>query len=283
MNSCKTGASPCVSCSRGKEQVCEEGRARAASARHLSRPLTRRARTQFCREKTVFTYNTKLEGGGHTFGGYSSRMVADERFVLRMPPNLPLAASAPLLCAGITTYAPLVEHGLNVPGTKLAVVGLGGLGSMAVRLAKAFGCVVTVVSHSPRKEAEARALGADAFIVSSDPEAMKAAAGTLDGVVDTVAADHDVAALLGLLATEGKMVLLGVPPTAYTIPAGSIVVGARTLVGSLIGGVQMTQDCLDFCAKHNIVSSIELIPVDKINEAYERLRKARSRVAPVCG
>ena len=200
-------------------------------------------------------------------------MVCDQRFVLRMPSNLPLDAAAPLLCAGITVYSPMRGHGLDKPGLRLGVLGLGGLGSMAVRFGKAFGCEVTVISTSPSKEGEARALGATKFLLSSDKEAMKAAAGSLDGIIDTVAAKHDLGTYLNLLDVDGKLILVGVAPKSLDLHAFAVIGGGKSVIGSLIGGLPETQAMLDFCGQHNIVSTIEKIDVAYINEAYARLLK----------
>ena len=232
-----------------------------------------KGREQYCTKGCTFTYNSKLPDGRLTFGGYSSDMVCHESFVLRIPDALPLDAAAPLLCAGITVYSPLVAHGFTKPGTKLGVLGMGGLGSMAVRIASAFGCEVTVISSSPGKKEEALRLGAKHFWVSSDEEAVKAAQGSLDAIIDTVSADHSLDNALGLLGTDGKLVLVGVPSQPLKIGAFSLIGGARSVAGSLIGGVKETQECLDFCAKHGIVSAIELIQADYVNTAFERLVK----------
>ena len=173
-------------------------------------------------------------------------MVCDQRFVLRMPSNLPLDAAAPLLCAGITVYSPMRGHALDKPGLRLGVLGLGGLGSMAVRFGAAFGCEVTVISTSPGKEAEARALGAKHFLLSTDKAAMAAAAGSLDGIVDTVSAKHDLGTYLDLLDVDGKLVLVGVPPEPMALNAFSIIGGGKAVIGSLIGGLPETQEMLDY-------------------------------------
>jgi D-arabinose 1-dehydrogenase-like Zn-dependent alcohol dehydrogenase len=231
-----------------------------------------KGKQQYC-GGLVFTYNSKLPDGRITFGGYSDNMVCDQRFVLRMPSNLPLDAAAPLLCAGITVYSPMRGQGLDKPGLRLGVLGLGGLGSMAVRFGASFGCEVTVISTSPGKEAEARALGAKHFLLSSDKAAMAAAAGSLDGVVDTVSAKHDLGTYLNLLDVDGKLVLVGVAPEPMDLHAFSIIGGGKAVIGSLIGGLPETQEMLDYCGKHNIVSTIEKIPIDYINTAYSRLMK----------
>ena len=231
-----------------------------------------RNKEQYC-GGLVFTYNSKLPDGRITYGGYSSDMVCDQRFVLRMPTSLPLDAAAPLLCAGITVYSPMRGQGLDKPGLRLGVLGLGGLGSMAVRFGKAFGCEVTVISTSPGKEADARALGATHFLLSSDKAAMTAAAGSLDGIVDTVSAKHDLGTYLNLLDVDGKLVLVGVAPEPMNLHAFSIIGGGKAVVGSLIGGLKETQEMLDYCGEKGIVSTIEKISIDYINEAYARLMK----------
>jgi len=250
VGSCKThhqAAQVCACCAKGSEQFCQKG--------------------------AVFTYNTKLEEGVVTYGGYSSDMVCAEEFVLSIPAGLPLAAAAPLLCAGITTYSPLVAHGLNKPGKKVGVVGLGGLGCLAVKLAVAMGAQVSVISTSASKSDLAIKLGATSFILSSDAEAMKAAGMTLDGVIDTVSVKHDLDAYLSLLGVSGTLVLVGAAPEALSFNPFSIIFGERKVVGSLIGGIAETQEMLDFCAKHNIVSEIEMIDIAYVNEAYARLLK----------
>jgi D-arabinose 1-dehydrogenase-like Zn-dependent alcohol dehydrogenase len=221
----------------------------------------------------VFTYNSKLPDGRLSFGGYSDNMVVDQRFLLHMPASLPLDAAAPLLCAGITTYSPMKDHGLDKPGQKIGVVGMGGLGSMAVRFGAAFGCEVTVISTSASKEAEARALGAKHFLLSTDKDAMAAAAGTLEGIIDTVSAKHDLATFLNLLDVNGKLVMVGVPSESLDLHAFAIIGGGKSIVGSLIGGLPQTQEMLSFCGEKGIVSTIELVPVSYVNEAYARLMK----------
>ena len=229
---------------------------------------------QYCAGK-VFTYGAKLPDGSYTYGGYSQKMVAAEHFVLSIPDNLPLDAAAPLLCAGITMYSPMKIHGLDKPGLKLGVLGLGGLGSMAVQLGKAWGCEVTVISTSAGKKAQALELGAAHFVLSSDPEAMKAAAGSLDAILDAVSAPHDINAYAALLDVGGKVIVLGAPPAPFSLNAFSLIGGGKSVIGSLIGGLAMTQEMLNFCAAQSppIVSKIEVIPFSGVNEAYERLMK----------
>ncbi|EFJ08933.1 hypothetical protein SELMODRAFT_235915 [Selaginella moellendorffii] len=228
---------------------------------------------QYC-DQLIWTYNS-LEDGKITFGGYSGFMVTDEKFVCRVPNNLPLDASAPLLCAGITVYSPMKHFGMTQPGKNFGVVGLGGLGHMAVKFGKAFGMKVTVISTSPNKEKEAReVLGAHNFIVSRDAAQMKKAAETMDYILDTVSAPHPLDALLELLKIDGKLVMVGLPDKPLDLPAGVIIFGRRTLAGSFIGSIKETQDMLDFCGKNNVTSMIELVPMDYVNKAMERLRKS---------
>ncbi|XP_028091199.1 probable mannitol dehydrogenase [Camellia sinensis] len=195
--------------------------------------------------------------------------------VVRIPDNLPLDACAPLLCAGITTYSPLRYFGLDKPGLNLGVVGLGGLGHVAVKFAKAFGLKVTVISTSPRKKKEAiEHLGVDSFLISTDPNEMQAAMGTLDGIIDTVSAVHSLLPLLGLLKSHGKLVLVGAPEKPFELPAFPLLMGRKIVVGSNIGGMKETQEMIDFAGKHNITADIEVIPADYVNTAMERLAKA---------
>ncbi|MFO0675605.1 MAG: NAD(P)-dependent alcohol dehydrogenase [Polyangiaceae bacterium] len=225
---------------------------------------------QFCEKGSAPTYNgTEMDRKTPTYGGYSTRIVVDERFALTIPNSLDLAAAAPLLCAGITTYSPLKRWNCK-PGDRVGVVGLGGLGHMAVKLAVSMGAKVTVLSTSESKAADAKRLGATDFVVTKGP-AFEALAGKLDLVVDTVSARHDYNAYLKLLAPYRTMVLVGAPPTAEPIHPFSLIMGNKGIAGSLIGGLKETQEMLDHCAKHGIVSDIELIPVQKINEAYERV------------
>ena len=226
---------------------------------------------QYCdRGKTVFTYNSRFPDGSEAYGGYSDNIVVDESFVLSLSPKLDLAATAPLLCAGITTYSPL-RHWNVQPGQKVGVVGLGGLGHMGLKFAHAFGAHVTQFTTSPGKEADAKRLGADEVVLTRDPEALKPLAATFDFILDTVSAPHDINMYLNLLKRDGAMVLVGLPDTPPTVSAFPLAGKRRTLAGSNIGGLPETQEMLDFCAEHNIVSDIELTPIQKINEAYERM------------
>ncbi|KAJ9564707.1 hypothetical protein OSB04_000673 [Centaurea solstitialis] len=232
---------------------------------------------QYC-PKMIMTYGFPYYDGTITYGGYSDHMVSDEHFVLRWPENLPLDSGAPLLCAGVTTYSPLRHYGLDKPGTKVGVVGLGGLGHVAVKMAKAFGAEVTVFSTSPAKEQEAlEGLKADHFIVSKDPEQMKAATGTLDGIIDTVSANHAIVMYLNLLKTDGKLVLVGIPEKPHELPAFPLIMGRKIVGGSNIGGLKETQEMLDFSAKHGITADIEVVPIDYLNTAMERLLKSDVR------
>lgn len=230
---------------------------------------------QFCAHGMSATYNghersgVELDRSRPTYGGYSTRITVDENYVLRIPDGMPLDRAAPLLCAGITTYSPLRHFGVK-SGDKVAIVGLGGLGHMAVKIAHAMGAHVTVLSHSPGKRDDALKLGADDFCATRDGDVFKSHAGKFDFILDTVSAQHDYNAYLGLLKRDGTMVLLGIPdPTP--ISAGPLVMRRRRLAGSLIGGIRETQEMLDFCAEHNVASDIELIPITKINDAYERM------------
>ncbi|CAI5974889.1 unnamed protein product [Closterium sp. NIES-64] len=229
---------------------------------------------QFC-PQCVYTYNkVDPKTGESTQGGYSSFYVCDQDFVLTIPDKLPSDVAAPLLCAGITVYSPMVYYGINQAGKRLGVVGLGGLGHMAVKFGKAFGMHVTVLSTSPSKEKEAKeVMGADEFIVTKDADAMKAAVGTLDAIVDTVSAQHDLAPYLDLLTFNGKMILVGVPPEPYGLHAGQLIFGRKTVAGSLIGGINETQEMLEFCAEKGVAPMIEKIDIQDVNKAYERMLK----------
>jgi uncharacterized zinc-type alcohol dehydrogenase-like protein len=211
--------------------------------------------------------------GGVTYGGYSDSIVVDEHFVLRVPSNLNLAGAAPLLCAGITTYSPMRHWGVG-KGKKVGVVGLGGLGHMAVKFGRAFGAHVVVFSTSPGKTEDALRLGADEVVVSRNADEMKKQAGSFDFIIDTVSADHDINTYLNLLARDGNLTLVGVPSKPLSVAAFSLIMARRSLSGSNIGGIAETQKMLDFCGTHNITADVEVIPVQKINEAYERVLKS---------
>lgn len=229
--------------------------------------------------KLVFTYNALDKDGTKTYGGYSDIIVVDQHFVLRFPDNIPSDSGAPLLCAGITVYSPMKYYGMtDQPGKHLGVAGLGGLGHVAVKFGKAFGLKVTVISRSSEKADEAiNKLGADAFIVSSDPVQLKAALGTMDFIIDTIAAVHSLAPLLGLLKMNGKLITVGLPNKPLELPVFPLVLGRKLVGGSDIGGIKETQEMLDFCGKHGITSDIELIRMDEINTAMERLAKSDVR------
>jgi uncharacterized zinc-type alcohol dehydrogenase-like protein len=228
---------------------------------------------QFCEKGPIFTYNSPdKHTGGLTYGGYSDSVVVDAAFVLHIPKNLDLAATAPLLCAGITTYSPL-RHNNVTKGQKVGIVGLGGLGHMGVKLAMAFGAHVVVFTHSPNKIEDAFRLGADEVVNSNDEDEMKKHLNSFHFILDTVAAQHDINAYLVLLKRDGTLTQVGVPPEPLAVQVGSLIFGRRNFSGSLIGGIKETQEMLDFCGEHNITADIELIPIQKINEAYDRLVK----------
>ncbi len=247
VNSC----SECNACRDGEEQYCE---------RHL-----------------VMTYNsTEKDGTTPTYGGYSSQIVVDENYVLRVPESLPLEGVAPLLCAGITTYSPLKRFGVG-PGKRVGVVGLGGLGHMAVKLAAAMGANVTVLSTSPSKEKDARRLGAHEFVVTRNPENLAPMANTFDFIIDTVSAPHDLNSELVLLKRHGVMVLVGASPEVTPVGAFPLIMNGRELAGSLIGGIAETQEMLDYCASKGITSDVEVIPIQNIEAAYDRTVKGDVR------
>lgn len=246
VDSCRT----CEQCKRGLEQYCDFG--------------------------AIWTYNAKDKKGNVTYGGYSDKIVVDESFALRMPANLDMAGSAPLLCAGITTYSPL-KHWKAGPGVKVAIVGLGGLGHMGVKLAHALGADVTVLSQSMKKAADAKRLGADHYYATGEEGTFKKLNRAFDLIINTVAAPMNLNDYLGTLKVDGTMVNVGVPEEEDKVAAFSLIMGRRSLAGSGIGGIAETQEMLDFCGKHNIVSDIELTPIQKVNEAYERVLKSDVR------
>lgn len=228
---------------------------------------------QFCPNMTL-TYNSPDKHlGGVTYGGYSDSIVVDERFVLRVPSNLDLAGAAPLLCAGITTYSPMRRWGVT-EGKKVGVVGLGGLGHMGVKFARALGAHVAVFTHSPNKTEDALRLGADEVVVSRNADEMRKHAGSFDFILDTVSADHDLNAYINLLRRDGNLTLVGAPEKPLAVSAFGLLFGRHNLSGSLIGGIRETQEVLDFCGAHNITAEVEVIPIQKVNEAYERLLKS---------
>jgi uncharacterized zinc-type alcohol dehydrogenase-like protein len=235
----------------------------------------------YCREgyenncpNMVLTYNSPdAHLNGITYGGYSQSIVVDERFVLRIPANLDLAGTAPLLCAGITTFSPMRRWGVS-GGQKVGIVGLGGLGHMGVKFGKAFGACVVVFTTSPGKRDDALRLGADEVVVSADAGQMQAHAGTFNFILDTVSAQHDINAYLELLAPNSTLALVGAPPEPLAVSAFSLLHGARNLAGSNIGGIRETQEMLDFCGEHGITSDVEVIRMQDVNDAYERLLKS---------
>ena len=228
---------------------------------------------QFCPNFTL-TYNfPDKRSGGVTYGGYSDSIVVTERFVLKVPANLDLAGTAPLLCAGITTFSPLHHWGVT-KGKKVGVVGLGGLGHMGVKFAHALGAHVVLFTTSPNKKDDALRLGADEVVVSRDANQMAKHAGSFDFILDCVSADHDINALLGLLGRDGNLTLVGAPEKPMAVSAFNLLFGRRSLSGSPIGGIKETQEMLDFCGKNNITADVEVIPIQKVNEAYDRLLKA---------
>lgn len=228
---------------------------------------------QFCPNR-ILTYNSSDEHlGGVTYGGYAESIVVDQHFVLRVPANLDLAGAAPLLCAGITTYSPIRHWGVT-KGKKVGVVGLGGLGHMGVKISHALGAHVAVFTTSPEKKDDALRLGADEVIVSRNTAEMEKHAGTFDFILDTVSAQHDINSYLALLARDGNVTLVGAPPQPLNVAAFSLIGGRHSLSGSAIGGIRETQEMLDFCGEHNITADVEVIPIQKINEAYDRLAKA---------
>jgi uncharacterized zinc-type alcohol dehydrogenase-like protein len=227
----------------------------------------------FCPNHTLTFGSPDKHLGGVTYGGYSDNIVVDERFVLRVPKNLDLAGAAPLLCAGITTYSPMRHWGVT-EGKKIGVVGLGGLGHMGVKFAHAFGAHVVVFTTSPDKKEAALGLGADEVVVSRNADEMQKHAGSFDFILDTVSADHDINAYLNLLRRDGNITLVGAPPKPLSVAAFALIAGRRSLSGSNIGGIPETQEMLDFCGEHNITADVEVIPIQKANEAYERLLKS---------
>lgn len=228
---------------------------------------------QFCPNATLTFNSPDKQSGGVTYGGYSDSIVVDQRFVLRVPSNLDLAGAAPLLCAGITTYSPMRHHGVT-KGKKVGVVGLGGLGHMAVKFGRALGSHVVVFTTSPHKKEDALRLGAHEVVVSRNADEMLKHAGSFDLILDAVSADHDINAYLNLLGRDGNLTLVGAPPKPLGVAAFGLIMGRRSLSGSMIGGIAETQEMLDFCGQRNITSDVEVIPIQKANEAYERLLKS---------
>ncbi|MCI0696077.1 NAD(P)-dependent alcohol dehydrogenase [candidate division KSB1 bacterium] len=232
---------------------------------------------QFCDEGVTYSFNSPDKYlGGATFGGFSESIVTDEKYVLHMPETLDLAAAAPLLCAGITVYSPLKNWQAG-PGKKVGTLGIGGLGHLAIKIAKAMGAYVVVFTTSPSKVEDAKCLGADEAVLSTDAEQMSKYARSLHFILDTVSTKHDVNTYLNMPRHDGSVVLVGLPPEPLSIGAFNVVVGRRSFSGSNIGGIAETQEMLDFCAKHNITADIELINIQQINEAFDRLEKGDVR------
>ncbi|MDF0643927.1 MAG: NAD(P)-dependent alcohol dehydrogenase [Nitrospira sp.] len=254
----KPGDLAAVGCMVDSDKTCQECRA---------------GLEQFCANMTLTYNSTDKHLGGVTYGGYSESMVVDQRFVLRVPPNLDLAETAPLLCAGITTYSPMRHWGVT-KGKKIGVVGLGGLGHMAVKFAHAFGAHVVVFTTSPNKKDDALRLGAREVVISRNADEMKKQIGSFDFILDTLPADHDINAYIELLRRDGTITLVGAPEKPLAVVAFSVIFGRRSLSGSPIGGVSETQEMLDFCAAHHITADVEVIPIQRVNEAYDRLLKS---------
>ena len=236
-------------------------------------PNCRDGLEQLCPNQTLTFNSPDKHLGGVTYGGYSESIVVDEHFVLRVPSNLELSGVAPLLCAGITTYSPMRRWG-NLNGKKVGVVGLGGLGHMGVKFARAFGAHVVVFTTSPGKKEDALRLGAHEVIISKNPEEMQQHAGTFDFILDTIAADHDINAYINMLGRDGNITLVGAPEKPLQVSPFALLFGRRSLSGSIIGGLPETQEMLDFCGEHNITADVEVIPIQKVNEAYQRLTKS---------
>jgi len=236
-------------------------------------PECRAGFENFCPNMTLTFNSPDKHLGGVTYGGYSEGIVVDQRFVLRVPSNLKLAGAAPLLCAGITTYSPMRRWGV-AKGKKVGVVGLGGLGHMAVKLAHAFGAHVVVFTTSPSKKQDALRLGADEVVISRNADEMQKHTESFDFILDAVSADHDINAYLSLLRRDGNLTIVGAPPKPLGVSAFGLIMRRRSFSGSNIGGIAETQEMLDFCGKHNITADVEVLPMQKVNEAYERLLKS---------
>ncbi|WP_035336981.1 NAD(P)-dependent alcohol dehydrogenase [Dokdonia sp. PRO95] len=227
---------------------------------------------QFCKEGATWTYNSKdKHTDGHTFGGYSQEVTVDQNFVLNIPSNLDLKAVAPLLCAGITTFSPLHHWGIK-EGMKVGIVGLGGLGHMGIKFSHAMGAETVMITTSKGKADDAKRLGADSVLISKDEDAMEEQHGTFDFILNTVPVSHDINPYLSLLGVDGTMCMVGAIEPLPDVHGGNLIMGRKSVAGSLIGGIKETQEMLDFCGKHNIVSDIEMIDMKNINEAYERVQ-----------
>ncbi len=239
-------------------------------------PACREGHEQYCDNGMVLTYNGRDQAGAPTYGGYSTHIVVDERYTLRIPQALSPAAAAPLLCAGITTYSPL-RHWKIGPGHRLAVVGLGGLGHMAVKLGRALGAEVTVLSSSERKRHDARHLGATDFALTSQPETFHTLAKHFDFILDTVSAPHDYNAYMNLLKRDGTMILVGAPAKPTPLDPFPLILQRRRIAGSVIGGIRETQEMLDFCAAQGVASDVEVIAIQDVNQAYDRVMRGDVR------
>lgn len=254
----KSGDTVAVGCMVDSDRIC---------------PQCKAGLEQFCPNMTLTFNSPDKHLKGVTYGGYSTSIVVDEHFVLRVPLNLDLARVAPLLCAGITTYSPMRRWGIT-KGKKVGIVGLGGLGHMGVKFAHALGAHVVVFTTSPQKKEDAFNLGADEVVISKNKDEMQKHINSFDFILDTISADHDINAYLNLLHPDGNLTLVGVPPKPLAVSAFSLIMGRRSLSGSCIGGIAETQEMLDFCGKHNIAADVEIIPIQKVNEAYERTLKS---------
>jgi alcohol dehydrogenase (NADP+) len=258
---CKPGDLAAVGCMVDSDGTC---------------PQCKASFEQFCPNMTLTFNSPDKHLGGVTYGGYSDSIVVDERFVLRVPSSLKLAGAAPLLCAGITTYSPMRHWGVT-KGKKVGVVGLGGLGHMGVKFARAFGAHVVVFTTSPNKKEDALRLGADEVVISRNADEMAKHAFSFDFILDTISAEHDINAYLNLLGRDGNLTLVGVPAKPLGVSAFGLIIGRRSLSGSNIGGIAETQEMLDFCGAHDITADVEIIPIQKANEAYERLLRSDVR------
>lgn len=233
---------------------------------------------QFCVNLSL-TYGSKYQDGTTTFGGYGTYITANEHFILKIPDNLDKASAAPLLCAGITVFSPMIRHKMNKPGFKLAVIGLGGLGHMAIKFGVSFGCEVTVITRSEKKRQDALNMGAKHFIKIDDRETMEKFKGYFNGVIDTVSSSRNMKDIVDMLSYHGTMVCVGAPPTGQVneLSSFSLIFGEKTISGGQIGSIEMTQKMLDYCGEHNITSDIELIKLNEVNNAYERVLKSDVR------
>jgi len=237
-----------------------------------------------CGKGMTGTYNGNIKHGhinthkGWTFGGYSQKTTLHQRFLVRIPPSYPLEAAGPVFCAGITMFSPLSDHGAKKGGLRVGIIGIGGLGQMGVQLARAMGNKVTAISTSPSKEAAAKEIGADSFVVSTDPSSMKAAAGSCNLILNTVSADHQLGHYLPLLARRGTLVMIGVTKNAHSVHLMPLMYGRAKITGSVIGGMKETQECLDFCHKHNIVPRTKIVTAKDLDEVYKSLNSKNDSI-----